>query len=104
LEQLQLKEQENIIEDMAYSTSRLKEGALMIQHIVRSDAKKIDHIEKTSEKQTARMEIEKHALKRYYQSTGPRTCKELTIVMSILVVFFATVLLIAFTDKYNDET
>lgn len=87
IEEAHIRDQQKIMENMSYLTSKLKEGALLTQRIICDDKKKIDRIDKTSSKQLIKMKIENNALKRYYQSAGPRTCYEYLIVIVILIVF-----------------
>lgn len=59
IEQRHLQEEQVIINDMSHMTCILKENSLHIRDIVRNDTKKIEKIEKVSEKQHAQMIKEK---------------------------------------------
>ena len=72
---------------MSVMVSRLKEGAYQTRELMRTDNKKIADIERIVAKQNTQMQVEVHALRRYYRDAGPRTCKEYLIVIGILVVF-----------------
>jgi len=72
---------------MSAMVSRLKEGAYQTRELMRTDNKKIDSIDRIATKQNTQIQIEVHALRRYYRDAGTRTCKEYLIVIGILVVF-----------------